>query len=159
MITRLRISCGECWAKSKRLRELEPSAALQKDWGLKQESAWRMGAFRNSRLTRTPERICGLASFRFCVYETLFQGSYRLFKKRLECLCLMSYDISYDLCLMSHLMSDVICSHGFGLCFAFGTKTCDFVTRVSAFSWVDMSFSTHSYSIWGTSTPNGGLHR
>ena len=26
----------------------------------------------------------------------------------------MSYLMSYDLCLMSHLMSDVICSHGFG---------------------------------------------
>ena len=59
----------------------------------------------------------------------------------------MSYLMSYDLCLMSHLMSDVICSHGFGLCLAFGTKTCDFVTRVDALSWVDMSFFTHSYSI------------
>ena len=52
----------------------------------------------------------------------------------------MSYLMSYDLYLMSHLMSDVICSHGFGLCLAFGTKTCDFVTRVDALSWVDMSF-------------------
>ena len=26
------------------------------------------------------------------------------------------------------------------LCLAFGTKTCDFVTRVDALSWVDMSF-------------------
>ena len=69
----------------------------------------------------------------------------------------MSNLMCYDLCLMSHLMSDVICSHDFGLCLAFRTKTCDFVTLVDALSWVDMSVFTHSYSIWGTSTPNGGL--
>ena len=59
----------------------------------------------------------------------------------------MPYLMSYDLCLMSHLTSDVIFSHGVGLCLAFGTKTCDCVTRVDAFSWVDVSFFTHSYSI------------
>ena len=31
------------------------------------------------------------------------------------------------------------------------------MTRVDALFSIDMSFSTHSYSIWGTSTPNGGL--
>ena len=31
----------------------------------------------------------------------------------------MTYVLSYVVCLMSHLMSDVICSHGFGLCLAF----------------------------------------
>ena len=64
--------------------------------------------------------------------------------------------MTYDLCLMSHLMFDVICSHGFGLCLAFGIKTYDFVTRADALSWVDMSFFTHSYYISGTSTPNSG---
>ena len=59
------------------------------------------------------------------------------------------YLMSYDLCLMSHMMSDVKCSHGFGSCLAFGTKTCVFVTRVDALSWVDMPFFTHFYSIWG----------
>ena len=88
-----------------------------------------MGAFRNLRLSRTSERICGLAAFRFR-RERFFKALTGYPKKRLEYLCLMSYDISYvlclmsylmsyDLCLMSHLMSDVICSHGFGLCLAF----------------------------------------
>ena len=71
------------------------------------------------------------ASFRV---ERFFKAPTGYPKKWLEYLCLMSYDISYvlwlmsylilmsyDLCLMSHLMSDVICSHGFGLCLAFRT--------------------------------------
>ena len=70
----------------------------------------------------------------------------------------MSHLMSYDLCLMSHLVSDVICSWLWliGLCLAFGTKICDFVTRVDALAWVDISFCTHSYSIGGTSISNGG---
>ena len=107
-----------------------------------------------------------------CLFA-LFQSSYRLSQKAtngLEYLCLMIYDISYvlwlmsylmsyDLCLMSHLMmSDVTCSHGFGfgLCLAF--RTCDPVARVDALFSIDMSLFTHSYYIWGTSTPNGGFH-
>ena len=50
----------------------------------------------------------------------------------------MSYLMSYDLCLMSHLMmSDITCSHGFGLCLAF--RTCDPVARVDALFSIDMS--------------------
>ena len=118
---------------------------------LTSEIGYRMGAFRNLRLTRTSNEFVDSQRFNsvWCL-RRFFKAPTGYPKKRLEYLCLMSYDISYvlwlmsylmshDLCLTSHLMSDVICPHGFGLCLAFRTWTCDHVTRVDALSSIDMS--------------------
>ena len=108
LIMRLRTSCGECWGKSRRLRAKRSVAERLSS----AESAWRMGAFRNLRLTRTSERICGLAAFRFRVCRNAFSKLLQAIPKSdlsTYVLCLMIYLMSYDLCLILCLMTYVLC--------------------------------------------------
>ena len=89
-----------------------------------------------------PHAIHGISQRDLWTRSALIPGGCDAFFKPLQAIAksdlstyvlyLIVYLMSYVLFLMSHLMTYAICSHGFGLCLAFGTKTCDFVTRVDA---------------------------